>query len=244
MAVAISFAFVALIYSMVGFGGGSSYIAILTIAGHDYKMIPVIALCCNLIVVAGGSWQFARSRFFDWSFIWPFAVASVPMAFLGGRVTITEKTFMMLLGGALLLAALKLLVADRLIATDYKTNAPQRWACVCVGAALGLLSGMVGIGGGIFLSPLLMLLRWADPKKSAATASIFILLNSISGLFGQWVKGVDVNAITPSAALFAVVFVGGQIGSRLSVSSRVSARRVTDVTALLTLLVAVRTLVG
>lgn len=244
MAVAISFALVALIYSVVGFGGGSSYIAILTVAGYDYKTIPVIALCCNLIVVAGGSWQFSRSRFFDWSFIWPFAAASVPMAFVGGLVPISEKTFMLLLGVALFLAGLKLLVVDRFISSDYITHEPQRWACLCVGAALGLLSGMVGIGGGIFLSPLLMLLRWANPKKAAATASIFILLNSLSGLMGQWAKGFNTDAITTSLPLFVAVFIGGQIGSRLSISSWVSPRRVTDVTALLTLIVAVRTLVG
>ena len=244
MAVAISFALVAFIYSLVGFGGGSSYIAILSLAGVDFKVIPVIALCCNLIVVAGGSWQFARSRYFDQRFIVPFVVTSVPMAFIGGRMPISERAFTMLLGGALLLAGLKLLIADRLISADYEIRTPRRDVCLGVGAALGLLSGMVGIGGGIFLSPLLMLLRWADPKKTAATASVFILLNSLSGLMGQIAKGIETSALVPYAGLFVAVFAGGQIGSRISVSTWISSRRVMDVTAILTLLVAAKTLVG
>lgn len=244
MAVAISFALVALTYSLVGFGGGSSYIAILTMSGSDYRIIPVVALGCNLIVVAGGVWRFSQSRFFDWAFIWPFAAASVPMAFIGGLARISEGTFTILLGGSLLLAGIKLLMADRFISRSYRIVKPHRGVAMTVGALLGMLSGMVGIGGGIFLSPLLMMARWAEPKKVAATASFFILVNSMSGLAGHIAKGIDLQAFAPYSGLFLAVFAGGQIGSRMAVSSRFPARRVVDVTACLTLLVAVRTLAG
>jgi uncharacterized membrane protein YfcA len=242
MAVIISFFFVALLYAMVGFGGGTSYIAILTLSGTDFKLIPVLALICNLLVVTSGCWQFARSEHFKWSFIWPFCVSSVPMALLGGMMRISERTFMILLGSSLLVVALKLLILDRFTKGDYGVKPTSRVGALCIGGGLGLLSGMVGIGGGIFLSPLLLLLRWATPKQIAATAAFFILVNSVSGLIGQLSKGVPTDAIASNWLLFVAVLLGGQIGSRMGVSQRVSQRGIIDVTAILVLIVAVRTL--
>ena len=242
MAVIISFFLVALIYAMVGFGGGTSYIAILTTAGTDFKLIPVLALICNLVVVASGCWQFARSEHFKWSLIWPFCASSVPMALLGGMARISERTFMILLGSSLLAVALKLLILDRFAKGDYEVQPSSRTGALCIGSVLGLLSGMVGIGGGIFLSPLLLLLRWATPKQIAATAAFFILVNSFSGLIGHLSKGIPMDAIASNWFLFVAVLLGGQIGSRMGVSQRVSQRGTIDVTAVLVLIVAVRTL--
>jgi uncharacterized membrane protein YfcA len=242
MAVIISFFCVALVYAMVGFGGGTSYIAILTMAGVDFKIIPVLALICNLVVVSGGCLQFARSEHFKWSLIWPFCVSSVPMALLGGMARISERTFMFLLGSSLLAVALKLLILDRFTRRDYEVRPASRAGALCIGGFLGFLSGMVGIGGGIFLSPLLLVLRWATPKQIAATAAFFILVNSVSGLIGQLSKGVPADAMGSHWPLFAAVLVGGQIGSRLGISQKVSQRGIMDVTAILVLLVSLKTL--
>lgn len=243
MAVAISFLFVAIFYAMVGFGGGSSYIAILALTGTNYTTIPVVALICNLIVVTTSCWHFAQSEYFRWTFIWPFVVTSVPMAFVGGLIPITEKTFMSLLGFSLLAAAFKLLLMDRILVASVEEKKPNKLGSLAVGAGLGLLSGMVGIGGGIFLSPLLLLLKWGNPKQIAATAAFFILANSLSGLVGQITKGAVGIELLSFWPLFLAVFVGGQIGSRLSISTKISKRGVVDVTAALVMLVAVRTLI-
>ncbi len=242
MFVIISFFLVALIYAIVGFGGGTSYIAILTMAGMHFKVIPVVALICNLLVVTGSCWQFSQSEHFKWSFIWPFCVSSVPMALLGGMAQISERLFMILLGSSLLTVALKLLILDRFTNRDYEVQPSSRSGALFIGAILGLLSGMVGIGGGIFLSPLLLLLRWAKPKQVAATAAFFILVNSLFGLLGQLSKGIPGEAIASNWALFIAVVVGGQVGSRMGASARISQQKIIDVTAILVLFVATRTL--
>ena len=164
------------------------------------------------------------------------------MAFLGGLIPISERTFMVLLGLSLLAVALKLLLVDRLSNELYQPKQPSLGLSLAIGVALGLLAGMVGIGGGIFLSPILLILRWGAPKEIAATAAFFILVNSIAGLGGLFTKGFFPVEIIAQSLPFTAVLVGGQIGSRLAVGPRISQRRIIDVTAALVLIVAIRTL--
>jgi hypothetical protein len=175
-------------------------------------MVP-IALALNVLVTSLGLWHYARSRHFSPGLLLPFAVTSVPMAFLGGSLEIEPRLFALLLGLALLLAALRLLGLGRAIRPQM---AQGRWLWpvgLGLGALLGFLAGLIGVGGGIFLSPLLLFLGWADAKRTAATAAAFIWLNSLSGLMAHTLGGApDWELLLP---LLAVVAVGGGLGSRL-----------------------------
>lgn len=199
---------------MVGFGGGSSYLAVLVLAGFPYQNIPPVALICNLIVSASGFYHFCKGGYFEPKKILPFIVLSVPMAYWGGRAPIHKEPFFILLGLSLLAAALIILFPGKAFKTIRDVSDSEAWKIgLPVGGALGFVSGLVGIGGGIFLSPLLLLMRWVDVKQSAAGASFFIFLNSLAGLAGQHQKGsVDAGFLPP---LVLAVFLGGQIGARL-----------------------------
>lgn len=212
--VPIAFFIIALFYAMVGFGGGSSYLAILVLAGLAYQEIPSVALLCNIIVAAGGCWHFYRAGHFRWRIILPFVVLSIPMAYLGGQLLIEEKLFCLLLGFSLLCVVIRMLLPDKMFEEVKPIRTAHAWLVgIPLGAGLGFLSGLVGIGGGIFLSPLLLFLRWVRVKQAAAAASFFILVNSLSGLAGQLHKGFfNLDILLPLAL---AVFVGGQIGSRL-----------------------------
>ena len=210
------FCIVAVIYSMVGFGGGSSYIALLYLFDIPFQLIPPIALLCNIVVVTGGAVNFIRNGHFHWKLFWPFVVTSVPLAFIGGAIPISREVFMALLGVCLFGAGLRLL----LLKTPKQSSKIRtfHWAAgLGIGGLLGLLSGMVGIGGGIFLAPILLILNWGRPKQVAATASLFILVNSLAGLAGQLVKADEVSSfeIVNYWPLFLAVFVGGLAGSLL-----------------------------
>ena len=170
-----SFFSVALVYSMAGFAGGSSYLALLVLSGMDYRLLPAVALVCNL-AVASHSFYFFR-RHFSLKSVLPFAVTSVPLAYLGGRMEIEKKTFILLLGLSLLAAGFRLFFSRKKEAVK-SVSAPVLWTVgILSGAVLGFLAGLVGIGGGIFLSPLLMLMGWADAKRAAGAAAFFILIN-------------------------------------------------------------------
>ena len=228
----IAFFFVALVYSMVGFAGGSSYLALLILAGLPYREVPPIALFCNLIVSASAFWHFRQAGHFSFKKILPFIVCSIPMAFLGGRTVISKKLFCLLLGISLLAAGLRLLLPDKRFEETCVVSDRKMWlAGAPLGGILGFLSGLVGIGGGIFLSPLLLLMRWANSKQAAASASFFILVNSLSGLFGQSQKGA---VVAHESLLFlgAAVLIGGQLGSRLG-SYRLPRLGLQRITALL-----------
>lgn len=231
----------ALLYAAVGFGGGSTYNALLVLAGTDYRAIPAVALVCNILVVAVGTSRFAAAGHIQWRRIWPLFTLSVPMAWLGGRMPIAEKTFIGLLALALLAAGIAMLLQGQREGLADISSAPSIVEPL-VGGALGLLAGLVGIGGGIFLAPVLHLLRWGGAKAIAGTCAVFILVNSIAGLAGQFAKADQfsrVDALAAHWALFPAVLVGGAAGSAVG-SGPLKARYVRLATALLVLYVAVR----
>ncbi len=242
------FALTALLYAAVGFGGGSTYNALLVLNGTDYRVLPTIALLCNIIVVAGGSWRFWQSGHIRLARILPWILVSVPAAWLGGRLMVSETVFIGLLGFSLLIAGVQLILERGHHDETIQERTVARPVSYGVGGGIGFLSGMVGIGGGIFLAPVLYLLRWGSPREIAGTASIFILVNSIAGLAGQAMKleadyGIA-NAIDLVSAywlVFPAVLIGGQIGSRLG-SLHIPPLLVKRLTALLILYVAGRLL--
>jgi uncharacterized protein len=207
----ICFFVIALIYSSVGFGGGSSYLALLAIMNLPMETIRPVALLCNIIVVTGGTYIFWKEGHLEMRKCWPFILASVPLAFFGAYFRVDESTFLIVLGFSLVVAAILLWIKAEKLRTIHSESTVLNLG---IGGSIGFLSGLVGIGGGIFLSPLLHLLNWDNAKKISALASLFILANSISGLAGQLTRSTDLhwNFILP---LLLAVLAGGQIGSRL-----------------------------
>ncbi|MGW8123569.1 sulfite exporter TauE/SafE family protein [Roseivirga echinicomitans] len=229
---------IAFLYSSVGFGGGSSYLAILSLYSFEYRLLRSIALVCNLIVVSGGTYLFAKQGHIKWKKTLPLVLVSVPLAFLGARIPFQEKMFFMLLGATLVLAGIVMLLEDYLRKLSVKQAADDKKEKPLVngviGGSIGLLAGSVGIGGGIFLSPLLHIMHWDKAKTIAGTASFFILINSASGLAGQLSEGNLTFDFKMILCLGLSVLVGGQLGSRLSVF-KLSQKRVKILTALLVL---------
>ncbi|MEP6948863.1 MAG: sulfite exporter TauE/SafE family protein [Ginsengibacter sp.] len=211
------FFIIAFIYASVGFGGGSSYLAILALYALHFKEMRLIALICNIIVVTGGTIIFIRHQQVNWKKILPLALVSVPMAFLGATIKLNQDTFFVILGCSLIVAAVLLWIKTRRSAEE-NIIATGKFSYIrdgLIGGAIGFLSGMVGIGGGIFLSPLLNLIKWDTAKKIAATASIFILVNSVAGIAGQLTTlQPDFNYMR-IVLLCGAVFLGGQLGSRM-----------------------------
>lgn len=212
------FLIIAFVYSSVGFGGGSSYLAVLAMYSLPYEEIRLTALICNIIVVVGGVYIYIKNKQTDWKKILPIVLLSVPMAYLGAILKISQETFFLILGITLIIAAILLWIKTD-VKPEEKSAQISKTAVVrnsLLGGGIGFLSGLVGIGGGIFFSPLLNLLKWDTPRKIAATSSVFILVNSVSGIFGQLSKlSVDINYIR-TLSLCLAVFIGGQIGSRMS----------------------------
>jgi uncharacterized membrane protein YfcA len=226
------FLVIAFVYASVGFGGGSSYLAILTLYAFPFQEMKLTALICNIIVVTGGTIIFIRNKQVDWRKVIPLVVVSVPMAFAGATLRLKQDTFFIILGISLIAAAVLLWIKTRQANTnDIITHKNNYVKDALLGGAIGFLSGMLGIGGGIFLSPVLNLMKWDTPKKIAATASFFILVNSISGIAGQLsTLPKDIN-FTRIALLCGAVFIGGQIGSRMGAVkfNQLVVRRVTAV---------------
>lgn len=213
--VIVGFFAIALLYSSVGFGGGSSYLALLALTPLLFIEIRLISLMCNIVVVTGGTYIFAKSGHFNWKKIAPLVVISVPTAFIGGYLKISQTLFFILLGISLLIASLSMFIN---IKNDFKIEPLYKQNVIrdgIFGGSIGLLSGMVGIGGGIFLAPLLHITKWDSSKKIAATASFFILVNSISGLLGQLTNPDFSINYELTSVLLVSVFIGGQIGSRV-----------------------------
>jgi uncharacterized membrane protein YfcA len=214
---AAAFALTALLYASVGFGGGSTYSALLALSGLDYGSLPVVSLACNIVVVGGSSIRFARARLTPWRGAATLTAIAAPAAFLGGVTPIRETAFLTLLGASLVLTGLTLLAPQ----TATANGQPSRWARMMplLAAPIGYLAGLVGIGGGIFLAPLLHLTRWNNARAVAATAALFILVNSLFGLAGQLIKngpGRMGEAMTFGLPLMIAVVIGGQAGSLLA----------------------------
>ncbi len=215
---ALAFIAVAFLYASVGFGGGSTYTALLIESGLRYELVPPISLLCNIVVVTGGVFHFARAGHLDLRFATPFIVTSIPAAFLGGLIPIEETGFLATLGFALLVAGALMLLDRRWGSETGATQSLGLAARLCMGAVLGTLAGITGIGGGIYLAPMLHLLRLADAKTVAASCSLFILVNSLAGLGGHLVKlggQSDVLLNVSYVVLPLAVLIGGQLGSRL-----------------------------
>lgn len=207
-----SFFAVALLYGSVGHGGASGYLALLSLspAALAPDQMATTALTLNLLVAGTGWWVFSRAGHFEGRLVWPFLAASVPAAFLGGTMPVSARFYAGLLAACLGVAALRLLIPGK---DRTPLQSPRLSAAVPVGAGVGWLSGVVGVGGGIFLSPLLLLFRWADAKRTAAASACFILVNSAAGLAGRFSRGAaDFGALWP---LLGAAFAGGFLGSRL-----------------------------
>ncbi|WP_243765961.1 sulfite exporter TauE/SafE family protein [Polaribacter cellanae] len=238
----ILFFTVAILYSSVGFGGGSSYLAILALTGVVFTQIRATALFCNIIVVSGNVFLFYQQKKIDFKKILPLVLTSIPLAYLGGFLKISQQFFFILLGITLLFAAITMWISKRIISSEEKIKKQNTAKNASFGGIIGFISGMVGIGGGIFLAPLLHLTNWDTPKKIAATASFFILVNSIAGLLGQYSNPdfyVDWNL---TYILLITVFIGGQIGSRLS-NTYFTPIQLKKATAILIAFVSVRILI-
>ena len=236
----ILFFVTALIYSSVGFGGGSTYLAILLIWGVPYTIFPVIALVCNIIVVSGNSINFIRSKNINFKLLFPYLIGSIPFAFIGGSIKIEKSLFEILLFCVLLVAGIFLLIESKSFNKEQiKINKIPRLISISFGSIIGFMSGIVGIGGGIFLSPLLFLMKAGYPKHITSSASLFILINSIFGIAGQLTKDQVLDQVITYWPLFLSVLIGGQIGSLLNIKF-LSNKILALLTSFLVIFVAIR----
>ena len=236
----IFFFITAILYSSVGFGGGSTYLALMLIWGIPFYIFPIIALFCNIIVVSGNSINFIRSGNLNIKLLIPYLIGSIPFAFIGGSIPIEKEFFEILLFITLIIAGFFLLMESKSFnQNEIKINNIPKIFSVIIGSIIGFISGLIGIGGGIFLSPLLFLIKAGYPKHITSTASIFILINSIFGVAGQLTKNIILNEFLNYWPLFVAVLVGGQIGSILNIKF-LSNRTLAVTTSLLVIFVAVR----
>jgi len=199
-------------YAAVGHGGASAYIAAMALAGVAPAEMRPIALLLNILVSSMGTWKFHRAGFFRWRLFWPFAVVSIPMAYLGGAITLPGSAYKALVGVVLLYAAWQLWRSGKSGEEMRAVREPPLGWAMAIGAAMGLLAGLTGVGGGIFLSPLLLMLGWAGTKQTSAVAAPFILVNSLAGLAAVLVAK---NAVLPAyvGILVPAVLIGGWLGA-------------------------------
>lgn len=244
MKLGLVFAFVltAAIYASAGFGGGSTYTALLAVSGAPFYVVPVVSLLCNICVVTGNTIRYFGAKLIAFADVWPLFILSIPAAFIGGRLDVSETVFIGLLCLALLIAGIRLLFSQA------ETDSPQGELrhkpaiCALIGGAIGFFSGIVGIGGGIFLAPVLYKFRWGQAQEIAAACSVFILVNSVSGLGGQIAKVSELNLapeIFPYTSLILAVLVGGTVGNVMSIKF-LEPRTLRRITGLLILAVTIR----
>ena len=214
----ILFFVTSILYSSVGFGGGSTYLALLLLWKIPYYIFPVIALCCNIIVVSGNCFNYIKAGNLNLKLLLPYLIGSIPLAYIGGSLPVEKSFFEILLFVVLTLAGFLLFFKFKSYDDKNETykKIPKIFSII-IGGILGFISGVVGIGGGIFLSPILFLIKAGKPKHIVTAASIFILINSISGIGGQLTKNLVLTEIENYWFLFLVVFIGGQMGNILNI---------------------------
>ncbi len=212
----LSFGMISVLYSSAGFGGGSSYLALLALMGISIESMRVTALLCNVIVVFGSVYRYKKKDLFDWSRTWPFVLLSIPFSFIGGRIVLEKELFLLILAVLLVFAAVLMLFFKKKI---NGTVAKDEYGIFPfgIGALIGLMSGIVGIGGGVFLAPILYLSSWASARRIAATTSFFILANSISGIMGMMSIGLNFD-YKLVFLLGITVWFGAWLGNRLTLS--------------------------
>ncbi|MFZ3114288.1 MAG: sulfite exporter TauE/SafE family protein [Syntrophales bacterium] len=220
---------VAFLYSSVGHAGASGYIAVMAIFGLAPVTIKPVALALNILVASLGVWQFRRAGNFSWRLFWPFAVLSVPFAFIGGALNLPTHAFRVAVGIVLLFSALRFFIKP----AEEKVIPPSILTSLGVGAGLGLLSGLTGTGGGVFLTPLLLFMGWARTRVASGVSALFILVNSSAGLMGNLAATHDMPLVAASLALAAVA--GGWLGSYLG-SNRFSVPLIRQVLAVVMVL--------
>lgn len=239
----LAFFTIAILYAAVGFGGGSSYLAVLALTGLGFIQIRAIALLCNIVVVSGGTYLYVKNGFFNYKKILPLVLLSVPLAFLGGYLKISNNLFYVLLGITLCIAAITMWFSKYIKSTTEEAVNTENTLVkdAAYGGFIGFVSGMVGIGGGIFLAPLLHLTKWDTPKRIAATSSFFILVNSIAGLLGQYQNPNFSIEPKLTGILVLTVLIGGQIGSMISIKL-IDASKLKRLTAILIAFVGIKIL--
>jgi len=236
----ILFFVTAILYSSVGFGGGSTYLAFLFIWGIPYFIFPLIALSCNIVVVSGNCFNYIRAGNLNLKLLIPYLIGSIPLAFIGGSLPIEKKIFEILLFVVLAIAGLLLLFNFKSYEDNEKNFIKIPVAIsILIGGILGFISGVVGIGGGIFLSPILFLIKAGKPKHIITVTSLFILINSLSGIIGQLTKNVVLSEIQNYWFLLLAVLIGGQLGNFLNLKI-FPTRVLALVTSCLVLFVAIR----
>ncbi|MDA9107663.1 sulfite exporter TauE/SafE family protein [Candidatus Pelagibacter sp.] len=236
----IFFFITAIFYSSVGFGGGTTYLALMLIWDIPYYIFPIIALICNIIVVSGNSINYVRTGNLNLKLLTPYLMGSIPFAFFGASISITKELFEILLFVILIIAGIFLLIESKSFNNDQiKINSIPKIMSLLIGSIIGFTSGIIGIGGGIFLSPILFLMKAGYPKQIATTASLFILINSIFGVAGQLTKDIVFDEFLNFWPLFIAVLIGGQIGNFLNIKF-LSGKTLAIITSLLVIFVAIR----
>ena len=236
----IFFLITSILYSSVGFGGGSTYLALMLIWEIPFYIIPILALCCNIIVVSGNSINYIKSGNLNFNLLLPYLVGSIPFAFFGASISISKELFEILLFVILFIAGILLLIKNKSYNKDQiEINSIPKIISILVGSIIGFISGIVGIGGGIFLSPILFLLKAGYPKHIATTASLFILINSIFGVAGQLTKNIVFDEFLNYWPLFLCVLIGGQIGNLLNIKF-LSNKTLALITSILVIFVSIR----
>lgn len=201
---------VAVLYSSVGHGGASGYLAVMAFVAVAPNVTRPTALLLNVFVASIAFLQFYRGKYFDWKVFLPFAATSIPFAFVGGMINLPTNVYKIILGVVLVLAALRLAWN---FTFKNEPKEPKIWLALIIGAIIGLLSGLVGVGGGIFLTPILLLMNWTETKKAAGISALFILVNSIAGLLGNYAQVLQLPVNVWFWVIAAVV--GGILGATL-----------------------------
>ena len=236
----IFFLITSILYSSVGFGGGSTYLALMLIWEIPFYIIPILALCCNIIVVSGNSINYIRSGNLNLNLLIPYLIGSIPFAFFGASISISKELFEIILFIILFIAGILLLIKNKSYRDDQiKINSVPKAVSIFIGSVIGFFSGIVGIGGGIFLSPILFLMKAGYPRHISTAASLFILINSIFGVAGQLTKNIVFDEFLNYWPLFLFGLIGGQIGNLLNIKF-LSNKTLTIITSMLVIFVSIR----